>query len=60
MSRPFLSLVIPTRERHETLAYAIETALMDPMADLEVIVSDNLSSQQTADVVRAVTDPRLK
>ena len=57
---PFLSLVIQTRQRHETLGYAIETALMDPMPELEVIVSDNFSSRETAEVVRSFSDSRLK
>ena len=58
--RPFLSVVIPTRERHETLGFAIETALMDPLTDLEVVVCDNFSSAETAAVVARVSDPRLK
>lgn len=41
MSRPFFSIVIPTRNRHETLPYAIKTVLQQDFEDYEIIVSDN-------------------
>ena len=40
-TRPLLSLVIPTRERDETLRYALRTVIAQRYPDLEIIVSDN-------------------
>ena len=57
-----LSLVIPTRERAGYLAVALRSALT--AADkagcaVEVVVSDNASTDDTAAVVQGCTDPRL-
>jgi hypothetical protein len=54
-----ISLLIPTRERAETLRATLRnvTAIDDP--ELEIIVSDNASTDETADVIAACRDPRL-
>jgi len=38
---PFFSIVIPTRNRYETLTYAILTVLRQEFASFELIISDN-------------------
>ena len=58
-SKPFISLVIPTRERAGTLFFAIKTALNQNAEDYEVIVSDNFSQDNTKEVVQSFDDPRL-
>lgn len=55
-----ISLVIPTRERAEFLASCLDTALRVDDPDFEVIVSDNCSRDNTAEVVAARSDPRLR
>ena len=53
-------MIIPTRDRAETLPYTLRTALNQRSRRLEVIVSDNFSQDNTAAVVRSFSDPRLR
>jgi glycosyltransferase involved in cell wall biosynthesis len=57
---PLLSVIIPTRERAETLLYTLRTALDQSSQNFEVIVSDNFSQDNTAQVVRSFSDPRIQ
>ena len=41
MSTPFFSIIIPTRNRFETLPYAIQTVLEQSFDSYELIISDN-------------------
>lgn len=58
--RPRFSIVIPTRERHHTLAYAIQSVLFQDCPDFELIVQDNASSEETWKVVRQYHSPKIK
>lgn len=55
-----ISLVIPTRERVELLRHCLLAALDVPDPDLEVIVSDNNSRDETSDFLAELSDPRLR
>jgi glycosyltransferase involved in cell wall biosynthesis len=55
-----ITIIIPTRERCETLRHSIRTCLQQDYEPLEVIVSDNASQDGTRDVVRSFDDKRLK
>jgi glycosyltransferase involved in cell wall biosynthesis len=57
---PAISLIIPTRERADTLAATLRSALDQKSDAFEVLVSDNASEDDTAAVVAAVDDPRLR
>lgn len=59
-SRPVVSVVIPTRERAATLAHTLRSALAQDATDYEVLVSDNAGADDTAAVVAAVRDDRLR
>jgi glycosyltransferase involved in cell wall biosynthesis len=59
-TEPLISVIIPTRERAETLRYALETALDQSSQNFEVIVSDNFSQDNTAKVVKSFEDPRVR
>jgi glycosyltransferase involved in cell wall biosynthesis len=59
-SRPLVSVVIPTRERSETLEHTLRSALRQSASSYEVLVSDNASEDRTPDVVAAIPDPRLR
>lgn len=59
MPQPLLSLIIPTRERAQTLAYTLATALDQQSRDYEVVVSDNHSSDGTRPVVEGLADARV-
>ena len=56
---PF-SIVIPTRQRHDTLKYAIESVLNQTFQDFELIIMDNFSTPETAEVVFSFGDDRIK
>ncbi|MDR3417130.1 MAG: glycosyltransferase [Nevskia sp.] len=59
MSRPLFSVVIPTRERPETLAKALATCLAQDFDDYEIIVCDNAGGPETKAVVDAANTPRI-
>lgn len=59
--RPFFSILLPTKNRSEILAGAIESALKQTFADFELVVSDNDDSETaTAQVVSKYSDPRIR
>ena len=59
MQRIKFSLIIPTRERHTTLFYSIQSALNLTEQDYEVIICDNFSSEETYHIVQQFEDSRL-
>lgn len=54
------TVVIPTRERADTLEKTLRTVTAQDYDKLEIIVSDNLSADQTRDVVESARDPRIR
>ena len=54
------SVVIPTRNRAEYLPYAIKSVLDTPRKDIELIISNNFSSDNTQEILSKITDSRLK
>jgi glycosyltransferase involved in cell wall biosynthesis len=60
MANPKFSIVIPTRERHETLRYALQTCLAQDFDDFEVVVCDNFSSPATKQVVDEFGSPHIR
>lgn len=57
---PSVSICIPTFNRSGMVERAIEAALSQTYCDLEVIVVDNASDDNTEDIVASYADPRLK
>jgi len=56
-----VTIAIPTYNRAQRfLRPAIECALAQDWDNLEIIVSDNCSTDNTAEVVRSYTDPRIR
>lgn len=58
MSDP-ITVVIPTRERADTLLYCLETVVAQDSDRLRIVISDNASSPATRDVVESFADPRI-
>ncbi len=54
------TIIIPARDRAETLDATLRTCLRQRYPNLEVIVSDNCSSDNTKDLVEQLSDPRLR
>jgi glycosyltransferase involved in cell wall biosynthesis len=53
------TVIIPTRERADTLQYCLKTVTAQDYDNLEILVSDNFSCDGTEDVVRSFKDPRI-
>ena len=60
MQVPFISIVIPTRNRGHLVQYALQSALNQKFDDYEIIVSDNCSQDQTASVVQEIGAGRVR
>ena len=45
------TILVPTRERAETLRYTLQTCVVQEHNDLEILVSDNASQDATRDVL---------
>lgn len=60
MSRPFFSVIVPTRNRSVYLRSAIQTVLCQSFDDFELIISDNSDDDKTYNVVKSFTDKRIK
>lgn len=57
---PFISVVIPTRNRARLIRHAIQSVLWQDFNDYELIVSDNCSADGTAEAVREVAEGRAR
>jgi len=55
-----ISIVIPTRNRAHLLKYAIASALRQTYQNVEIIVSDNYSIDDTKSVVDSFKQPRIR
>jgi glycosyltransferase involved in cell wall biosynthesis len=60
MTTPAFSIVIPTFDRSDLFPYAVKSILRQSFRDFEIIVSDNCSEDDTAEVARQFTDPRVR
>ena len=57
--RPVVSIVIPSYKRVGSIRASIDSALSQTFRDIEVIVVDDASQDGTAELVRAIEDPRV-
>lgn len=57
---PFVSVVLPTRNRLEYLRRAIASVLRQTMGDLELLVVDDASTDETPALLAASGDARLR
>lgn len=55
-----VSVIIPSYNREKVLPRAIDSVLAQTYTDLEVIVADDCSSDNTRAIVEAYTDPRVR
>ncbi len=54
------NVIIPTRERADTLFHCLRTVVAQEYENLSIIVSDNYSQDNTREVVASFADPRIK
>jgi glycosyltransferase involved in cell wall biosynthesis len=60
MNQTLFSIIIPTRNRHDTLESSIQSVLNQSYDNFELIIMDNNSSSETEKVVKSFTDIRIK
>lgn len=58
--KPLISIVIPTRDRHETLFFTLQTILNQDFDNYEIVVSDNNSSADTKKVIEKINSNKIK
>lgn len=56
---PRVSVVIPTYNRAQFIASAIESVLTQTFGDFELIVVDDGSTDRTSEIVTSISDPRV-
>ena len=54
------TLIVPTKDRPDTLLYTLKTILDQKRDDIEIIVSDNFSGPKVKEVVDSIQDQRLR
>lgn len=59
-SAPFFSVIVPTRERADTLVSTLRTCVGQDFRDMEIIVSDNFSADRTRDVALGFGESRIR
>jgi hypothetical protein len=57
---PKFSVLLPTRNRSHVVHHAIKSVLDQTRPDLELIISDNSSNDDTLKVVQGINDERIK
>lgn len=60
MSEPLVSVIIPTYNRSAYLKEALESAVKQTYKNIEIIVSDNCSSENPQALVESFQDPRIR
>ncbi len=60
IERPLVTVVMPVRDRADTIGAAIRSVLEQSYRDLELLVVDDGSVDRTVEVVRSFDDPRLR
>jgi glycosyltransferase involved in cell wall biosynthesis len=57
---PRVSVIIPTCNRAELVERAIRSVFSQTYTDIEILVSDDASTDNTPQVIRSFTDPRIR
>lgn len=60
MTERHITIVVPTRERCDTLEHTLRSCLANDYENLTILVSDNDSSDRTREVVLAAGDSRVR
>ncbi len=62
MNKPLVSVIIPTYNRSDLLGRAVKSVLSQTFTDLEIVIVDDCSNDQTPVVVKRLkdSDPRIR
>src|SRR5688500_18267446 len=58
--KPFFSVVLPTLNRADYLAWAIQSVLNQTLEDFELVIYDNSATDTTEAVVKNFSDKRIR
>jgi len=58
--QPLITIGIPTYNRSAWLQQSIASCLQQTYRNIEVVVSDNASTDDTAEMIQRLTDPRIR
>lgn len=59
MDKNLISVVIPTYNREATIKATLESILQQTYRNLEILVVDDASNDNTGKVIRSINDPRI-
>jgi len=57
---PLVSICIPSYNTDKYIAAAIQSVLDQSYANMEIIITDNCSTDKTADIIKSFHDPRIR
>ena len=60
MKNPKVSVIMPAYNAAALIAKSIDSVLKQTFSDLELVVADDGSTDNTSEVVKAIKDPRVK
>jgi glycosyltransferase involved in cell wall biosynthesis len=60
MSRPYVTIGIPTRNRASLIKATAQAALTQTVPEIEVVISDNASTDGTHELLHDIRDPRVR
>jgi len=59
-SQPYFSVIVPAYNRADTIMRTIDSLLAQSYKNFEIIIADDGSSDNTAEIIQAIEDPRLR
>lgn len=60
MDSPFFTVIIPTHNRSALLKRAVDSVLIQTYDNFELFIVDDHSSDDTPNMVKSLTDPRIR
>lgn len=57
---PFFSIIMPAYNRAELIGRAVRSCLVQDFQDFEIVITDDASTDGTAETVESIRDPRIR
>ena len=59
IDKPYFSIVMPAYNREKEIRRAVDSCLTQPFKNIEIIIVDDGSEDQTVAVAKSIDDPRV-